>query len=176
MLKRSTANPIVAPEHVRPSRPDWKVDGTFNADVARVEGEVVMLVRVAESVADAGFGEVHVPLMEEGPDGWCALVRSFHRDDPAYDLSDTRMVRLRADPCRVHLTSMSHLRVARSAPGSPDRWRDRPRPMSGKASFPTLSCGALIEEYVLRVYYGGADRVMATGTVALDDLWAATGV
>jgi len=39
-----------------------------------------------------------------------------------------------------------------------------------------FSCGALIEGEELRVYYGGADRVMALGTIALADLWKAMGV
>ena len=118
MLTRWPANPVVTPEHVRPSRPDWKVDGTFNAGVAKIGGEVIMLLRVAESVADAGPGEVRVPLLEPDGDGWRATTRGFHRDDPALDFADPRMVRSHADPRRGHLTSMSHLRLARSRDGT----------------------------------------------------------
>ena len=117
MLKRWPGNPIVAPENVRPSRPGWQVDGTFNAGVARIGDDVIMLVRVAESVAGAAPGEVRVPVLESGGDGWQCTTRTFRDDDPDYDFSDPRIVRSRADPRRVHLTSMSHLRVARSSDG-----------------------------------------------------------
>ncbi|SEN62097.1 Predicted glycosyl hydrolase, GH43/DUF377 family [Sphingomonas gellani] len=118
MLKRWPGNPLVTPEDVRPSRPDWKVDGTFNAGVARIGDTVVMLLRVAESVADAAAGEVRVPLLEPHGEGWRTTTRTFRTDDPAHDFSDPRMVRSRADPREVHLTSMSHLRVARSGNGT----------------------------------------------------------
>lgn len=117
MLKRWSGNPIVAPEDVRPSRPGWLVDGTFNAGVARIGHETIMLVRVAESVAEAGPGEVRVPVLEPEGAGWRCATRSFRADDPDYDFSDPRIVRSRADPRHVHLTSMSHLRLARSSDG-----------------------------------------------------------
>ncbi|MDQ0249533.1 putative GH43/DUF377 family glycosyl hydrolase [Sphingomonas kyeonggiensis] len=117
MLKRWPDNPILAPEDVRPSRPDWKVDCTFNAGVARMGGETIMLVRIAESVAHAGAGEVRVPLLEQLGDGWRCTTRTFRTEDPDYDFSDPRVIVSRADPRRVHLTSMSHLRIARSSDG-----------------------------------------------------------
>lgn len=117
MLQRSPRNPIVAPEHVRPSRPDWRVDGTFNAGVTTFGGETILLVRVAESVAGVGAGEVRVPVLEEADGAWTCTTRGFRSDDPAYDFSDPRMVRSRADPRDVFLTSLSHLRLARSSDG-----------------------------------------------------------
>ena len=126
MLKRWPGNPIVTPADVRPSRPDWRVDGAFNAAVARVGADVVMLVRVAESAADAPHGEVRAPLLESDGQGWRCTTRSFQTDDPAYDFSDPRVVRSRLDPRRVHLTSMSHLRVARSGNGTDFVVEDRP--------------------------------------------------
>ncbi|GBU11588.1 glycosidase [Enterobacterales bacterium] len=48
---------------------------------------------------------------------WEAGTRRFSRDDPAYDFSDPRMITLKADPSVVFLTSMSHLRLARSHTG-----------------------------------------------------------
>lgn len=118
MLKRWPGNPIVAPEDVRPSRPDWQVDGTFNAGVTRMGDEIIMLLRVAESVAGSDAGEVRVPLLEPEGDAWRCTTRSFRTDDNAHDFSDPRMVRSRIDPRRVHLTSMSHLRIARSGNGT----------------------------------------------------------
>ncbi|WP_448664760.1 glycoside hydrolase family 130 protein [Sphingomonas sp. CJ20] len=126
MLKRWPGNPVVTPEDVRPSRLGWQVDGAFNAGVARFGDETILLLRIAESVAGAEPGEVRVPLLEEAGEGWRCTVRSFRTDDPAYDFSDPRMVRLRADPRRVHLTSMSHLRIARSTNGTDFTIDDQP--------------------------------------------------
>lgn len=118
MLQRSPRNPIVAPEQVRPSRPGWRIDGTFNAGVAANGGDTILLIRVAESVIGDDDETVHVPLLEEVDGEWRCTTRSFRRDDPAYDFSDPRMVRSRADPRNVFLTSLSHLRIARSHDGA----------------------------------------------------------
>lgn len=117
LLRRWPGNPIVAPEHVRPSRPDWKVESSFNAGVIQAGDDTIMLLRVAESVADAAAGELRVPLLEADGDAWRCTVKTLRLDDPAYDFADPRMVVLRADPTQVYLTSMSHLRLARSGNG-----------------------------------------------------------
>ena len=117
MLKRHPRNPIVAPEMVTPSRPGWRIDGTFNAGAARFGAETILLVRIAESVVADDPDTVIVPLLEEVDGAWACTTRSFRRDDPAYDFSDPRMVRSRADPREVFLTSLSHLRLARSDDG-----------------------------------------------------------
>lgn len=117
MLKRSPRNPIVAPEMVRPSRQGWRIDGTFNAGATRYGEETILLVRIAESVITDDPDTVIVPLLEEVGGAWECTTRSFRRDDPAYDFSDPRMVRSRADPRDVFLTSLSHLRLARSRDG-----------------------------------------------------------
>lgn len=115
LVTRSNSNPIVTPAAVRPSRPDFKVEGTFNAAVIDSGDATIMLLRVAESVRCDDPNEVRVPVMaQQGAD--CVLtIKSFYRDDPAYDFSDPRAVVLKADPSQLFLTSMSHIRVARSA-------------------------------------------------------------
>ncbi len=118
MLKRHPRNPIVAPEMVTPSRSGWQIDGTFNAGVTRHGDETILLVRVAESVVAGDPDTVIVPLLAEVGGAWHCTTRSFRRDDPAYDFSDPRMVRSRADPREVFLTSLSHLRLARSSDGA----------------------------------------------------------
>lgn len=118
MLQRHPRNPIVAPEHVTPSRPGWRIEGTFNAGVTRFGDETILLVRVAESVIAEDPDTVIVPLLEEVAGLWQCTTRSFRRDDPAYDFSDARLVRSRADPRDVLLTSLSHLRLARSRDGA----------------------------------------------------------
>jgi predicted GH43/DUF377 family glycosyl hydrolase len=117
MLKRSPANPVITPAMVKPSRPDFKVDGTFNAGVVQFGDEVLMLVRVAESAIGHDAGQVQVPTLEPVDTGWHLQLRHFARADPAYDFSDPREIKLVSDRRETFLTSMSHLRLARSKDG-----------------------------------------------------------
>lgn len=117
MLKRSFANPIITPEMVKPSRSDFKVDGTFNAGVTRHGDEIVMLVRVAESVISVNPREIVVPTLGHEGGTWILGLTVFRRDDPAFDFSDPREIKLVADRRQTFLTSMSHLRIARSSDG-----------------------------------------------------------
>ena len=45
---RSPLNPIIEPKDITPSRDDFEIIGVLNAGVARLEDEVILLVRVAE--------------------------------------------------------------------------------------------------------------------------------
>ncbi len=45
---RSEKNPIITPEDIKPSRPDFKVVGVFNCGVTRFNEEILLLMRVAE--------------------------------------------------------------------------------------------------------------------------------
>ncbi len=117
MLKRSPANPVITPNMVRPSRPGFKVDGTFNAGVARHGDEVILLVRVAESAVSDDAGRIRVPTLEQGAGGWHLVLISFDRSDPHFDFSDPREIKLISDRRQTALTSMSHLRLARSRDG-----------------------------------------------------------
>ncbi len=46
---RSEKNPIIKPEDIKPSEPDFKVIGVFNCGVTRFKGEILLLMRVAET-------------------------------------------------------------------------------------------------------------------------------
>jgi predicted GH43/DUF377 family glycosyl hydrolase len=118
MLKRSPANPVITPDMVRPSRPDFKVDGTFNAGVTRHGQEVILLVRVAESAVSDDAARITVPALEPGADGWRVDLKSFERGDPDFDFSDPREIKLVRNRRQTWLTSMSHLRLARSKNGT----------------------------------------------------------
>ncbi len=118
MLKRSPANPIITPEMVKPSRPDFQIDGTFNAGVIQFRDQVIMVLRVAESAISCDPDEVIVPTLELGTGGWSLALKHFERDDPDYDFSDPREIKFIKDPRKTFLTSMSHLRLARSANGT----------------------------------------------------------
>jgi predicted GH43/DUF377 family glycosyl hydrolase len=109
---RSPDNPIIEPKDVRPSRGDFEVIGVFNAGVARFKDEIILLLRVAErpisvhpdvvlvGIYDAGRGEI--------------VTKKFSKDDPSNDFSDPRLI---IRPAETYLTSISHLRAARSTDG-----------------------------------------------------------
>ncbi|MBE3088907.1 MAG: glycosidase, partial [Actinobacteria bacterium] len=46
---RSEKNPIIKPGDVKSSRADFKVVGVFNCGVTRFKGEILLLIRVAET-------------------------------------------------------------------------------------------------------------------------------
>jgi len=109
---RSPYNPIIGPENVKPSRNDFEVIGVFNTGVTRFEDEIVLLLRVAErpiskhpDVKLVGIYDV-----KQGD----IIIKSFSKDDAENDFSDPRFV---ITPRQKYLTSISHLRVARSKDG-----------------------------------------------------------
>jgi len=109
---RSPDNPIIEPKDVKPSRSDFEVIGVFNAGAARFGDEIVLLLRVAErpisehphvvlaGVYDVAQGKI--------------VTKEFARDDAENDFSDPRLI---IRPTETYLTSISHLRVARSKDG-----------------------------------------------------------
>ncbi len=109
---RYPGNPIITPEDVPPSRPDFRVRCAFNAGVTRHGGDVLLLLRVAEQAASDDPDIVRVPYIDENTNA--LVIRDFRRDDPDADFSDSRFVRT---PDRIYLSSISHLRVATSHDG-----------------------------------------------------------
>ncbi|WNR46147.1 glycoside hydrolase family 130 protein [Paenibacillus roseipurpureus] len=109
---RHTDNPIIKPSDVVPSRSDFEVVCVFNAGVARLGEEVILLLRVAErprgSRADRHDAPIYNPQTGE------VEVKSFHASMPGCDFSDSRFFRT---PEGTYLTSLSHFRVARSRDG-----------------------------------------------------------
>lgn len=97
---------------VRPSSPDLKVVGVFNPAAATHNGETVLLLRVAEAPRDVPAREVAAPIFDAttGTIG----VKRWSRDTKGLDLRDPRMIGLEG---KEWLTSISHLRVARSKDG-----------------------------------------------------------
>ncbi len=109
---RAPQNPILTAGDIRPSRPDFEVIGVFNAAVARHGDEVILLLRVAERPAERRKEAVLCPMYDL--DSKKIIIRPFARNDPQNDFSDPRLI-LR--PGETYLTSISHLRLARSLDG-----------------------------------------------------------
>ncbi|GAB3718441.1 glycoside hydrolase family 130 protein [Spirosoma flavus] len=109
-LKRLSNQPILQTSDVKPSIDGFEVLGAFNPAACIVNNEVILLLRVAEAPhAKPGF--VNVPILEE-KDGVPALtVKHFAEPEEDYD---PRVVTIEG---KVYLTSLSHLRLARSKDG-----------------------------------------------------------
>jgi predicted GH43/DUF377 family glycosyl hydrolase len=97
---------------VLPSRPDLEVIGVFNPGVIRFQDEVILLLRVSEaprkvspSIAAAPIYNAETKRME---------IKHWQVDARGPDVSDPRLVVANG---RTWLTSMSHLRIARSPDG-----------------------------------------------------------
>lgn len=110
---RHPANPLVTPEMVPPSDPGLVVKGALNPGAVRFEDEVLLLLRVAET-GRASAEQVSVPTYRfEGGRGRLEVLR-LDRSDPDVRLKDRRAVVYRG---REYVSTMSHLRLARSRDG-----------------------------------------------------------
>ena len=109
---RSPYNPIIRPQDVKPSRPDFEVICAFNAGVARYEEKTLLLLRVAERPISSGDHRCCVPIYDV--EARELRLKEFDTRDPDYDFSDPRGIH---GPSASYLTSISHLRVARSRDG-----------------------------------------------------------
>lgn len=111
-VKRYEGNPIIKPEDVKPSRPDFKVDCAFNAGVTRFNGEVLLLMRIAESPINTNPNVCLVPVFDIELNE--LVIKEFDKKDSSIDFSDSRFVRTSTEQ---YLTSISHFRIARSKDG-----------------------------------------------------------
>ena len=123
---REAENPLITPEMIRPSLPGFRVVCAFNAGAARYGDEVLLLLRVAEKPPEAEKGFLAVPVLTERDGAWRVETRSLSLEDPRYDFSDPRKVLDREAGNYVFLTSVSHLRLARSRDGIHFTVEDRP--------------------------------------------------
>ena len=129
---RCPQNPIIAPKNVKPSREDFEIIGVLNAGVSRLDNEIVLLVRVAErpinndpDIALTAVYNVDKKQLE---------IKEFPRSDPDTDFSDPRLI---IKSGQTYLTSISHLRAARSADGINFEIDDRPA-ISAESEYETF--------------------------------------
>ncbi len=102
---------LIKPSDIEPSRPDFEVVGTFNPGAVELDGEVVLVVRVAERPAEQSPGQSPLPRWdpEEG------LTVDWVPDSELEKI-DPRVVLLRKYR-RLRMTTTSHLRVFRIPEG-----------------------------------------------------------
>lgn len=113
-LTRYANNPILRPKDVPPSRDDYEVIGVFNAAATRFGDDIILLLRVAERPIQHDPNAIRVPVLDTSTDPVTFGELVWSRDDPDLDASDPRGVRYKE---RHYLTSVSHLRIARSRDG-----------------------------------------------------------
>lgn len=118
-MKRCNNNPLITVKNVKPSRPDFHVEGIFNCGVCRFGEETLLVCRVSESAGEVENG-VRIPMMTAGKNRMKLDVVSLEKDKhPEWDFSDSRFVMEHTPQGRrmKYLTSFSHLRLARSTDG-----------------------------------------------------------
>jgi predicted GH43/DUF377 family glycosyl hydrolase len=116
MAQRPHQQLLIQPKDVKPSNPSMQVIGTFNPGVCQRDGDVFLLVRVAERPIERREGYTALPRWETEQ-----LVTDWVANDELESL-DPRVVRRRADNL-LRLTFTSHLCVVRSRDGRTiDQW------------------------------------------------------
>lgn len=113
-MKRYQNNPVVGPSDVKPSRPELKVVCAFNAAAIEYEGQILLLLRVAETAHESPQGHISFPVVEQTPEGPQVAIKAIDENSPDLDASDPRMI---ISQGKKYLTTLSHLRLARSSDG-----------------------------------------------------------
>ena len=109
MIKRTQ---ILTKDKIRPSRQGYEVVGVFNPAAVMAEGETVLLLRVAEKPMDPDEDTAAFAVYD--PERHQLVTREISRSLKGYDFSDPRIIRA---PEQNYLTSISHIRAARSRDG-----------------------------------------------------------
>ncbi|AQT69235.1 Beta-1,4-mannooligosaccharide phosphorylase [Anaerohalosphaera lusitana] len=121
LVERFAENPIIRPQDVTPSRDDNEVVGAFNAGATVFRGQILLLLRVAERPKDKAADEQVAPILNPHT-GEIEHFRAKN-DDPAVEIPDSRSFFYNG---KINLTSISHLRIARSDDGVHFEIDDRP--------------------------------------------------
>lgn len=110
VVRRLFTRLLIHPGELAPAHSGFEVIGVFNPGVVRTDAGVVLLLRVAERPIPSRPGCVDLPR-------WCngeTVVDRF--PESQVEVLDPRVVRLRSSGL-VRLTSISHVRLARSRDG-----------------------------------------------------------
>ena len=118
---RAPENPLIKPDDIKPSMNDFEVIGVFNTGVAYYKEQIILLLRVAERPLNENRSIVRAAVFDV--DKKHIVIKEFPRDNPENDFSDTRLIKTTS---QIYLTSISHLRLARSSDGINFQIDDRP--------------------------------------------------
>lgn len=109
-LRRLSDQPILRTSDVKPAIDGFEVLGAFNPAACRIGDEIILLLRVAEGPKPEK-GYITVPLIEDRDGVPTLTIKRFTEPDEDYD---PRVVTIHG---KQYLTSLSHLRLARSRDG-----------------------------------------------------------
>ena len=109
-LRRLFDQPILQTSDVKPAIEGYEVLGAFNPGVCWFNNEILLLIRVAEA-PKAEKGLIKVPLIVDQDGVPTLTIKTFTEPDEDYD---PRVVTIQG---KQYLTSLSHLRLARSQDG-----------------------------------------------------------
>lgn len=119
-IKRCKENPLITVKDVKPSCEGFVVKGVFNCGVTKFNEEYLLLCRVAEAVETDDEDVVKFPIIAE-KNGECVFETICLRksEHPEYSFEDSRTITCGNDANSnvVYLTTLSHLRIARSKDG-----------------------------------------------------------
>lgn len=115
MAERDVANPLIIPADVKPSSEQMRVVCTMNAGACIFRGQTILLLRVAEAGVQSDQLSVPVFVPCEGK----VRILEYNKKTQVgeFDFSDSRVVVSQRTKEVVGLTSLSHIRIARSADG-----------------------------------------------------------
>jgi len=165
-LERLESNPLLTPEDVKPTQKGLRILCTLNPAAVRFGDEVLLLVRVGERAPDE---DDCVTYLRFDADSGELKTERIARDDDDLDCSDPRGYFYRG---RMLLTSLSHLRVARSRDGEHFTFDDQP------AIFPTTPYEAygcedaritFIDGRYLVTYTAVSDRGVTVAMASTED-------
>jgi len=110
---RNSNNPLITPDMVPPSRDGYRVRGAFNPGATVYNDEVLLFLRLAEDcIPKEGYAAV--PYYRFDGNSGTPEILEVSLDDPDVQLKDTRGVVYKG---KDYLSTMSHIRIARSKDG-----------------------------------------------------------
>jgi predicted GH43/DUF377 family glycosyl hydrolase len=119
-MQRLETNPLLGPEQCKPTRDDLVVLCTLNPAAVKIGQETLLLVRVGEQpIPDDNY----VAYMRYDCETEQSVVEHISKTDPDLDATDPRGYFYRG---KMLLTSLSHLRLARSTDGKHFTFDDLP--------------------------------------------------
>ncbi len=119
-MQRLTENPLLTPDDLSPTRDDLTVLCTLNPAAVRFGDEILLLVRVGEAAPSEGEWLRYV---RYNADTDRVDVEGIRKNDPHLEIQDARGYYLDG---QMLLTSLSHLRIARSRDGVNFTFDDQP--------------------------------------------------
>lgn len=112
-MRKHQNNPLITSDMVEPSSSGLVVKGALNPGAVEFEGEILLLLRIAEGCEEIE-GKVSVPVYRFEGGAVELVVLQLDQDDPEIVLKDTRAVVYQGQEL---VSTLSHLRLARSEDG-----------------------------------------------------------